>query len=107
KPVYVQTKEDRAFADNLWVTRGFTGKTVVGVGVAANDPKRSLSIEHSRQICKEIEARGWLPVVVDATFNFPEYPAINGLRMPNLISAIAKMDVVVTVDTGLLHMAGA
>lgn len=106
-PAYNLTDSDRKFANKVWSDRNLTGKTVIGVGVAACDPKRSIPIEISRQICQGLEARGYTPVVIDATFNFPEFNSFNGYRISEIIALISKLDVMVTVDTGLLHMAGA
>lgn len=105
-PVYVMTDKDKAFAEDYWAKKNWTGKTVVGVGVAACDSRRTLGIGHVHAICKKVEELGYTPVVIDATFNFDDFEAMNGLRISEVMAVVAKMNAVVSPDTGLLHMAG-
>jgi ADP-heptose:LPS heptosyltransferase len=106
-PVYKMTANDIAFMNSEWTRKGLDGKTVVGVGIAACDSRRTYGIGRAKEMCRRLTELGYTPVVIDPSFNFSEYPYFNGLRLSQIMSLIPKMSVVITPDTGLLHMAGA
>lgn len=107
EPVYRMTKHDKQFADEYWAKRGWDRKTVIGVGVAACDSRRTIGVGRANTICRKLAEAGYHPVVIDGTFQFPEFDAVNGLRVSEVMAVISKMTAVVSPDTGLLHMAGA
>jgi ADP-heptose:LPS heptosyltransferase len=109
KPIYRLTKDDKQYANDIWSQRGWHGKKVVGIGVAASDARRSLPVESARKIAFMLRDRGYVPVVINPTLSFPDdgIAGINGMRFSQVMSCIGKMSAVVSPDTGVLHMAGA
>ena len=105
KPIYEITEEEKAIAQN-YAERHWDHRKVIGVGVNAADPKRGVPINKIQAICDGLTARGYHPITVDASFSFPHISAIVGKRVQELMPIIALMDSFVTVDSGLLHMAG-
>lgn len=106
-PIYRITEAERQTAKAVFDSRGWTGKRVVGVGVAAFDPKRGIPAEKTREICDRLRHAGLHPVTIDASTTIPGTDAIIAQRMRNLLPLIEQMDALISVDSGLVHMAGA
>lgn len=105
-PAYKMTAHDRSFAETYWSRKGWHKDTIIGVGIAACDSRRTFGIGRARTLCQKLKEKGYRPVIIDGTFNFPEFDSANGLRTSEIIAAVSKMAIVVSPDTGLLHMAG-
>jgi hypothetical protein len=107
KPVYVIKKEERSEAAQTYTRLGLDPKKCILLGTTAHDKRRALGIGSLKEICTIIASRGFTPIIVDPTFNFPEYPAFNGKRIRELMALIEPAATLVSVDSGVLHMGGA
>lgn len=106
-PCYRVTDAENANALAFFDKKGYTGKTIVGVGCAACDSKRGISLDKTAEICDGLKKTGITPVTIDATLQIPGIEAIVGTRLRDLMPLIKRMKALVSVDSGLLHMAGA
>lgn len=106
-PQYVVTNKERAWAKRLYEERGIDSNRVIGIGATACDNKRAVGQGKLREVCDRLAAEGWLPVIIDPTFKFDNHLSFNSFRVSELMALIEQMKVVVSVDSGLLHMAGA
>lgn len=106
-PIYEVTKSERKTAIGIYHDRGWDPGDCVGVGVTSHDKKRAIGEGKLLEICKGIRDMGLRPVVIDPTFKFPDFDSINGMRISDLMPLIQQMRMVVSVDSGILHMAGA
>jgi len=105
-PIYKITKDEAKAADEYAKTH-WAGKQVVGLGLTANDKKRALGIGKLQTICEDLTARGLHVVTIDPTCSVPGYDYLVGKRIRDLIPLISKMNACISVDSGILHMAGA
>jgi len=106
-PIYRITDKERTEAEAVWSSRGWNDKRVVGVGVATFDPKRGIPIDKTREICLRLRSAGLHPVTVDASVSIPGIDSLVGQRLRNLLPLIERMNALISVDSGLVHMAGA
>ena len=106
QPIYEITEEEKVKADSIFRQRGWDGKRVVGIGVSAKDSKREASKAKLQAVCYGLRDLGYTPVTIDSLFQFPDVPGLVGKRVRDLMPLIAKMDLLISVDSGLLHMAG-
>lgn len=104
-PIYKLTQEEikeaEEYAWNHWDHR-----KVIGVGINAMDNKRAFPKEKIHEICHGLQAKGFLPVTIDSIFRFSDVVSVIGMKIEKLMPLISLMDAFVTVDSGLLHMAG-
>lgn len=105
KPIYKITQEEQKIADEF-IYKNWGNKRLIGVGLGACDKKRALTIGKLRQICKGLKNQGLHPITIDPTNRFEDLDYIIGKRFKELMPLIKRMDAVITVDSGLLHMAG-
>ena len=105
-PIYQITKEERKVA-KAYAAEHWAGKMVVGLGLSAAEQKRALGIGKLEAICKGLQSAGLHPVTIDPTCSIPGYEYIIGKRIRDLMPLIEQMAVVISVDSGILHMAGA
>ncbi len=108
-PIYIVTKEEQRVADEYIREHGWNGKKIVGVGVTACDNKRALGIGHLKEVCLKLQEAGIVAVSIDPAFKFDDsdgIPYIIGKRVSELMPIINRMAAMVSVDSGLLHMAG-
>lgn len=103
-PIYEIRPEEQKEADEK--LKKWEGKTIVGVGISACDNKRALAIERLRVLCGLLRDRGLHPITIDPTFCFEEFDYLIGNRISQLMPLLKRMNTVVTIDSGLLHMAG-
>ena len=105
-PIYKITDKERnvakAYADEHWA-----GKTVVGLGLSACEKKRALGIGKLTDICRALTTAGLHPVTIDPTCSIPGYDYLIGKRIRELLPLIEQMAVAISVDSGVLHFAGA
>lgn len=105
-PIYRVTEDERrvakAYADEHWA-----GKTVVGLGLSACEKKRALGIGKLTGICQALQAAGLHPVTIDPTCTIPGFDYLISKRVQELMPLIEQMSCVISVDSGILHMAGA
>lgn len=80
-------------------------KPVVGLGVKAFDPKRGLGIKKVEKIADGLTSAGIQVVSIDQTAKVGPFNII-GKRISELMPMIGQMDLVITADSGILHMAG-
>jgi len=106
KPLYVVPKADKKWAEDYIDKLGIDSKKTVGVGTTACDKRRSMSKASLEKICIGIKERGLEPLVLDPTFHFEGFKAANGIRVRHLMALVQRLSVVVTADSGLLHVAG-
>lgn len=106
-PIYRITDQERTDSATYWSERGWDGKRVVGVGCAACDPKRGIPAEKTGEICDRLAERGITPVTIDATIKLKGIESIIGARISKIMPLLSRMEAVVSVDSGLIHMAGA
>jgi len=104
-PIYVVTKAERKIAEQ-YAKEHWSGKTVIGVGLSACDKKRALGIGKLEDICKTLQTAGLHPVTIDPTCTIPGVDYLVNKRLRDLMPLIEQMQVVVSVDSGPLHMAG-
>jgi ADP-heptose:LPS heptosyltransferase len=105
-PIYRITDQERKAAKEYTV-KHWAGKTVIGVGLSACDKKRALGIGKLTEICTSLAAEGLHPVTIDPTCTIPGVDYLINKRIRDLMPLIEQMRVIVTVDSGTLHMAGA
>lgn len=105
-PIYEVTGKERSWATSFFEEKGWDPNECVALGVTACDKKRALGIGKLESICRGIKDLGLRPVVIDPTFNFPGFDAINGKRISELMALLEQMRMGVSVDSGLLHMCG-
>jgi hypothetical protein len=106
-PVYRIRKDEQSHADTFLREKGLEGPKLVGVGVSSCDSKRAMGIGRLHTVCEMLREAGCTPVTIDPTFKFDDgTPYIIGKRVSELMPIMARMAAVVTVDSGLLHMAG-
>jgi len=103
-PICVLTKKEKKAGKELIAS---LGKPRVGVALTAADKARALSAATVHALLAELTARGLQPVTIDAFYSVPGYPAIVGKPILETMAAIAALEAVISVDTGVLHMAGA
>jgi hypothetical protein len=106
-PIYNITRAEKKMAQAYYADQGLDPKRCILVGATACDKKRAMGIGRLGELCKGITAMGFTPMIVDPTFRFENYPAINGKRVSDLMAIIAEARLAVSVDSGILHMAGA
>jgi ADP-heptose:LPS heptosyltransferase len=107
KPLYIVTPQEQAWAEAYYRERGLDPGKVIGVGATACDNKRAVGQGTLHTVCDKLKAEGFTPVVIDPTFHFNDHPAFNGHRISELMALVQRMKLVISVDSGLLHMAGA
>lgn len=105
-PIYKVTEDERRVA-KAYAQEHWAGKTVVGLGLSAAEKKRALGIGKLAAICAALQAAGLHPVTIDPTVNIPGFDYLIGKRVRELIPLIEQMACVISVDSGILHMAGA
>ena len=105
-PIYKVTDEERETA-KTYAAEHWAGKTVVGLGVSAADKQRAMGIGKLEAICKALQAAGLHPVTIDPTCKISEYDYLIGKRVRELLPLMEQMAAVISVDSGILHMAGA
>lgn len=106
-PVYNITKAERVEAAEFYHERGWDANEIVAVGATSCDKKRAIGRGMLLTLCEGIKRNGMRPVIIDPSFKLDGYDAINGQRISKLMPLIEKVRVAVSVDSGLLHMAGA
>lgn len=107
-PIYRITHEEQKRADALLKEAGLLGKHVVGVGITACDTKRAIGVGKLQAICQGLKDAGCVPVTIDPTFKFEDgTPYLINKRVAELMPIIKRLSAVISVDSGLLHMAGA
>ena len=83
------------------------GKPIAALGLNAVDPRRGLVEKELYDIAMCLRMRGFYVVTVDATKTFEGFDYMIGLPVFELMAVLKNFNVMVTVDSGLLHMAGA
>lgn len=107
-PAYVITDYEKEAARAEFDNRHwFDGLVNVGLAVCAVDKKRSLTIGKLMEIAAEIKLRGARPIIIDMAHHFEGFDYIIGKRIKDVIPLLQCLDVMITVDSGALHMAGA
>ena len=108
-PSYVVTEEETKAAKDFLhqLTDGSTHK-LVGVGVQAKALERSVTKEQVIDICYALKQKSnIIPVTLDSKETVDGILSITGKTVPEMVAIVNLLDAVITVDTGLLHMAGA
>ena len=83
----------------------FVGDLRVGVVYKTSAKWRDYS--RMTDLIVGLDARGLEPVTIDDTININNYKSTNGMNIREICSVINALDVVVTPDTGWMHVAGA
>lgn len=104
-PAYVITEGEQEKADTY--LKKYEGQTLIGVGISAFDRKRAMGVGHLHTICHQLQERGYTPITFDPTFTFPDVEYKIGYRISEVMPIINRLKAMITVDSGLLHMAGA
>lgn len=81
-------------------------KPIVGLGVRAFDPKRGLGMNKVEKIAEGLTRKGVQVVSIDQAAKAGPFNIV-GKRISELMPMIGQMDLVITADSGILHMAGA
>jgi ADP-heptose:LPS heptosyltransferase len=106
-PVYAIRKDEQVEAD-AWVREHWPkGVPVIGLGVTAAHKNRAMGIGKVMEIADRLQKADCYPVIVDPTFSLDGVPALNGKRLRELMPLVRRMDALISVDSGLLHVAGA
>jgi ADP-heptose:LPS heptosyltransferase len=103
-PVYKIEKSELEWAQDY--AKRWKGKINVALGTTACDPKRGIGIGKITEICQRLIEKGFNPITVDATFHFEGVDYVIGKRIREVIALLTQMDAVISVDSGVLHMAG-
>ncbi len=104
-PVYRIDNAERASAQ-AYAAEHWGGQTVIGVGLSACDKKRALGIGKLEAICKALSNEGLYPVTIDPTCTIPGVDYLINKRVREVMPLLEQMAVVVSVDSGILHMSG-
>jgi ADP-heptose:LPS heptosyltransferase len=104
-PVYKIRPDELAEAKG-YAAEHWEGKKVVGVGLAAADKKRALGLGKLEDICHMLQQAGVHPVTIDPTCKIDGVDYLINKRIRELMPLMHCMDTVISVDSGLLHMAG-
>jgi len=105
-PIYRVTKDEARIAKN-YADEHWKDKKVVGVGLSACDKKRAWSIGKLTALCQQLSAQNLHVVTIDPVCRIDGFDGFIGKRIRELMPMIANMDAMVSVDSGMLHMAGA
>lgn len=106
-PVYNVTKDEKKQAVKFYEDHGWDPRKCVLIGATACDKKRAVGVGKLEDLCAGVQSMGLTPLIVDPLFNLPGYGAVNNKRVSDLMPIIALSRMVVSVDSGVLHMAGA
>jgi ADP-heptose:LPS heptosyltransferase len=106
-PCYEFSKNELRAAQQYKKENWPLGKKVIGVGVAASTPDRSLKPGVLIDVCRQLRDAGCHVVTIDATRKYEDFDYLVGKRIAQLMPLISEMDVVLSMDSGVLHMAGA
>lgn len=105
RPILRLTVDELA-EGRAWCDRHLGEGTRVGVVLSAMDPARDWP--YSAQFAWEVQQVGYKVVTIDLRKRVNEHiPAMLSMNIRKVAAAIAHLDVVVSPDTGILHVAGA
>lgn len=104
-PIYKTTKQERAEA-KTYADANWHGATVVGLGLAAADKRRAWGAKQLLGIAQGLQEQGIQVVTIDPTAQLSGIPSLVGKRIRELMPLMPHMSAVISVDSGLLHMAG-
>ncbi len=106
-PIYNITKKEQEEADDyIEENLSFGNKPIVGIGLSSADIKRGFSKDKLHQVAIKLQNMGCTVVTVDPTYKFDDVPYLIGKKVKELMPIIKRMSAFVSVDSGLLHMAG-
>ena len=96
----------------LYLTEGEVdfGRSFVGdlrVGVVYKSSAKWRDYPQTTDLILGLDSRGIEPVVIDDTININNYRSTNNMSIREICSVINSLDVIVTPDTGWMHVAGA
>jgi ADP-heptose:LPS heptosyltransferase len=106
RPVYLVKPEEAAWAQE-YKEKHWPKMPIVGMGLNAADKKRSVPQEILFGIAQKLLEQGYYPVTIDTTLTYRGVDRIIGKPLAQVMALMGQMDVVVTADSGILHMAGA
>lgn len=106
KPMYEITKKEAAWAAEYFKEKGLNPARCVALATSACDKRRAVPVDKIHEICTRLKDAGLIPVIIDPTFSYPDFAAINGKRVSEIMALLSLMAVAVSGDSGLLHMAG-
>ena len=105
QPILCLTKEEREEGQR-WVEERLGAGVRVGVVLSTVDPARDWP--HATAFAWDLLARGYKVVTIDKCRPLhPSVPAMLGMHIRQVAAAVEHLDIVVTPDTGILHVAGA
>jgi len=105
-PIYRVRPEERARAESYAEEHWPKGKPVVGLALTSCDKRRAMPVGKLQDIARGLTGRGLHVVTIDPTARLDGVDSIVGKRISELMALIERMDVVISPDSGVLHMAG-
>jgi len=105
KPKVILTADEKKYAKEK--LRGLNN--TVGICRYAINSSRAYPKEHTQKLCSTLTQLGFVPVLISSQKE-EFYDCINLSRQTNirqLMAIVNELDYVITVDTGVLHIAGA
>lgn len=104
-PIIKLSEDEISFAKALLSSYNNT----VGVAWEACGFSRSYPQDYTQSLCDSLKAKGFTPIILSANpIIFNNAVNLGGkLNLRQLFSTVSLLDYVITVDTGILHIAGA
>jgi len=91
--------------DEIKIGNSFVGDLRVGIVYRSSAKWRDYP--QMTDLILGLDARGIEPIVIDDTININNYRSTNGMSIREICSVVNALEVIVTPDTGWLHVAGA
>jgi len=105
-PVYQHPEGKTKEATALWKSLGLIGKPVIGIAPTSKGRSRSLTLHQTAEIAFKLRDLGFTPVLIHTKHQCSA--AINLNPDIALCSAVMdRLDSIIAVDSGTLHVAGA
>ena len=105
-PTYTITSDERAWAAKYFKDRNWEGKKIIGVSCLSKDKDRSLPEAKYIELLQRLVARGFTPVVIDRDRAITGVECFTGHRIECVFPVVERMQGVVSVDSGIMHIAG-
>lgn len=114
RPLYRVHTEETEWAQGWLDANGVLPGPLVGLAPWATDPRRTWKLDHARDLCRKVAEAGGTTLVFHHSpliaESFPESERVRvvaGLEIRQVAALLQLCDAVVSVDTGIYHLAGA
>lgn len=106
-PIYRIHPKERSAAELYAREHWPEDKPIIGLALTSCDKRRAMSLGKLQDICSGLAQQGMHVVTIDPTARLDGVDSIIGKRVSELMALIERMCVVISPDSGVLHMAGA